>query len=137
MRRLLGVFGGRRQSVVVVISVLAAGLGIFTWMQVQAAAPPFEHPPQRVSVAHAALNAAETTGCAKCHTVAITKQCSDCHTAPNTPTLNGVKFPHHTAGAEGPKCNECHGQNGDARYAIIPQTVDHAYCTKCHELQHE
>lgn len=100
----------------------------------------FEHPEQRVPVAHASMTEAGVQmGCASCHTNPINVSCSTCHTAPPT-SIAGVRFPHHTAGEDGPTCNECHTQggapNGDVRNVIVPAALDHAYCTKCHSLEH-
>ncbi|MBI4338137.1 MAG: hypothetical protein HY683_09965 [Chloroflexi bacterium] len=124
--------------------VAAVFLGVIGLFVAQSFSGPvrFEHPEQRVPVAHAfALAAQSPTGCTKCHASAITGvSCTTCHAVPPpTIILNGVtvEFPHHKSGAEGPTCNDCHTQSNDIRYIVIPPNVDHVYCETCHALEHD
>lgn len=120
------------------IAIVVSG-GVLTGL-ILAGPVSFEHPLQRVALAHSQdqvpIDSLVSSGCAICHEKPITTvACSSCHDAPTT-VLEDIRFTHHTEGEDGPSCNECHAAAGDIRFVEIP-LVTHTYCQTCHELDHD
>ncbi|MBI4313044.1 MAG: hypothetical protein HY681_14890 [Chloroflexi bacterium] len=123
-----------------VLLVVCAGLGIasavFTALLAQGPVP-FDHPPQRTSIAHASgLEVVVPSSCAACHENPITTvACAQCHTGLVTTLQGGVLFPHHDGGGDAPTCVDCHSGGTDVRVINKP-APDHAYCEGCHLMNH-